>query len=131
MLQAVRIALLVSIALYVFVGERLGQKTPAVPDRNFYFAITLIAITIVGMTFAVWRLFVLRSEAILGDQPDNPAAMKRRRTGYLFTYTLCETVALFGFVLRFMGFALSEIAPFYIVGFALLLLFAPRRARNT
>ncbi len=128
MLQTLRIALLVSIALYVFVGERLA--TPGAPDRNLYFAITLVAITIVGMIFAVWRLFVLRSAAILADQPDNAAALKRWRTGYIFTYGLCETLALFGFVLCFMGFTLSEVAPFYVVGFVLVLLFSPRRIRN-
>jgi hypothetical protein len=131
LLQTVRIALLVSIALYVFVGERIERSTQSAPDRNFYFAITLFAITTVGMTFAVWRLFVLRSEVILANQPEDTAALKRWRTGYIITYTLCETVALFGFVLRFMGFTLSEVAPFYVVGFALLLLFSPRRPRMT
>jgi F0F1-type ATP synthase membrane subunit c/vacuolar-type H+-ATPase subunit K len=131
LLQTVRIALLVSIALYVFIGERIGRNTQSTPDRNVYFAITLFAITTVGMTFAVWRLFVLRSEVILADQPEDTAALKRWRTGYIITYTLCETVALFGFVLRFMGFTLSEVAPFYVVGFALMLLFSPRRPRIT
>jgi F0F1-type ATP synthase membrane subunit c/vacuolar-type H+-ATPase subunit K len=131
LLQTVRIALLVSIALYVFIGERIGRSTQSTPDRNVYFAITLFAITTVGMTFAVWRLFVLRSEVILADQPEDTAALKRWRTGYIITYTLCETVALFGFVLRFMGFTLSEVAPFYVVGFALLLLFSPRQPRIT
>jgi len=97
LLQTVRIALLVSIALYVFIGERIGRSTQSTPDRNVYFAITLFAITTVGMTFAVWRLFVLRSEVILADQPEDTAALKRWRTGYIITYTLCETVALFGF----------------------------------
>ena len=131
LLQTVRIALLVSIALYVFIGERIGRNTQSTPDRNFYFAITLFAITTVGIIFAAWRMFVLRSEVILADQPEDTAALKRWRTGYIITYTLCETVALFGFVLRFMGFTLSEVAPFYVVGFALMLLFSPRRPRIT
>jgi len=131
LLQTVRIALLVSIALYVFIGERIEQSRSGAPDRNFYFAITLFAITTVGIIFAAWRMFVLRSEVILADQPEDTAALKRWRTGYIITYTLCETVALFGFVLRFMGFTLSEVAPFYVVGFALMLLFSPRRPRIT
>jgi F0F1-type ATP synthase membrane subunit c/vacuolar-type H+-ATPase subunit K len=130
-LQTVRIALLVSIALYVFIGERIERSTSGPPDRNFYFAITLFAITTVGMTFAVWRLFVLRSEVILADHHEDTAALKRWRTGYIITYALCETLALFGFVLRFMGFTLSEVAPFYVVGFALMLLFGPRQPRIT
>ena len=131
LLQAVRIALLVSIALYVFIGERIEQSTSGAPDRNFYFAITLFAITTVGMTFAVWRLFVLRSETTLADRAEDTTALKRWCRGYIFTYALCETVAMFGLVLRFMGFTLSEVAPFYVVGFALMLLFGPRRPRIT
>ncbi len=131
LLQTVRIALLVSIALYVFIGERMGRSTSAAPDRNIYFVVTLVAITTVGIIFAVWRLFVLRSEAALADQPEDTAALKRWRTGYIITYTLCETVVLFGLVLRLMGFTLSEVAPFYVVGFALMLLFSPRRPRIT
>jgi hypothetical protein len=129
--QILRIALLVSVALYLIIGERLTPNPAPLPNRNLYFVLTLVALTIVGMIYAVWRLFVLRSESVLAGQPDNPTALKRWRTGYIFTYALCESVVLFGFVLRFMGFTLSEVGPFYVVGFALMLLFSPRRVRIT
>jgi hypothetical protein len=131
LLQTVRIALLVSIALYVFIGERIERSTQSAPDRNIYFVVTLVAITTVGIIFAVWRLFVLRSETTLADRAEDTTALKRWCRGYIFTYALCETVAMFGLVLRFMGFTLSEVAPFYVVGFALMLLFGPRRPRIT
>jgi glycerol uptake facilitator-like aquaporin len=121
----IRILLLVSIALYVFIGERLGQRAP--PDRNLYFVLTLVAITTVGMIFAVRRLFVLRSEATLTAEPEDTAALNRWRSGYIITYALSEVVALFGLVLRILGFTLSQVAPFYLVGFVLMLLFGPRR----
>jgi len=117
--------MLVSIVCFAFVGERMGQS--AAPDRNVYFAITLIAITTVGMIFAVRRLFVLRPEETLVSQPENAAALNRWRAGYLVIYALSESVALFGLVLRILGFNLSEVTPFYLAGFALMLLFAPRR----
>jgi hypothetical protein len=126
--QVIRIALLVSVALYVFIGERMGLSPPDAPDRNFYFAVTLVALTTVGMSFAVWRLFVLRSEAALAAQPGDAVALKRWRAGYIFTYALCEAVALFGFVLRILGFTLSEVVPFYIVAFVLMILFSPHRS---
>jgi ABC-type branched-subunit amino acid transport system permease subunit len=93
-LQIVRIALLVSIVCCAFIGERVAQSVA--PDRNVYFAITLIAITTVGIIFAVRRLFVLRSEETLVSQPENAAALNRWRAVYL-------------------------------AGFALMLLFGPRR----
>ncbi|HEV7551565.1 MAG TPA: hypothetical protein VGP65_07785 [Candidatus Angelobacter sp.] len=125
-LQIIRIVMLGSIVWYGFLGERI-RRSVALPDRNLYFALTLFAITIVGMIFAVRRLFVLRGEAALVAQPDDAAALKRWRTGYLAIYALSESVALFGLVLRILGFALSEVTPFYLAGFALILVFGPRR----
>jgi len=125
--QMIRVALLGSIALYVFVGERASPIPPAAPDRNLYFALTLIAITTLGMIFAVRRLFVLRAEVELGAQPEDTAALNRWRSGYIIIYALSEAVALFGLVLRILGFTLSEVTPFYLVGFVLILLFGPRR----
>jgi hypothetical protein len=126
-LQLLRIALLISIALYAFAGERVGQRVALTPNRNLYFLLTLVALTTVGMTFAVWRLFVLRSEATLAAQPEDPTARRRWRSGYMLTYALSEVVALFGLGLRIAGFTLSEVAPFYLVGFVLILLFSPHR----
>lgn len=128
-LKIVRGAMLVSIALYVFVGERIAKNPGALP-ANFYFALTLVAITTMGMIFAVRRLFVLRAEVTLAAQPDDSAALKRWFAGHIFTYALCEAVALFGFVLRVLGFTLSQVAPFYLAGFVLMLLFGPRRPSN-
>ena len=125
-LQVVRIAMLVSIAWYGVIGERVGRRGTT-PDRNFYFATTLVAITIVGMIFAVRRLFVLRSEAMLASQPEDAAALNRWRTGYIAIYALSESLALFGLILRILGFALSEVMPFYLAGFALMLVFGPRQ----
>jgi len=117
--------MLVSIICFAFVGERMGQSTA--PDRNLYFVVTLVAITTVGIIFAVRRLFVLRPEETLVSQPKNAAALNRWRAGYLVIYALSESVALSGLVLRILGFNLSEVMPFYLAGFALMLLFGPRR----
>src|SRR5690348_10460956 len=110
-LQIIRIFMLASIVCFAFIGERLGQSSA--PDRNVYFAITLVAITTVGIIFAVRRLFVSRSEAMLASEPENPEALNRWRTGHLAIYALSESVALFGLVLRILGFNLSEVTPFY------------------
>lgn len=129
--QMFRIALLVSIALYVYVGEvysgeRGGQGMAPGPDRNLYFFLTLVALTTVGMIFAVRRLFVLPSETKLAAEPEDAAALNRWRSGYITTYALSEVLALFGLVLRILGFNFSQVLPFYVVSFVLMLLFAPR-----
>ena len=123
--QMIRFALLGSILLYVFIGERAAQNPAVPPDRNLYFALTLVAIITVGMIIAIKRLFVLQAQTTLATQPDDPVAINRWRTGYIIVYALCEAEALIGLVLRILGFTLSQVIPFYVVGFALLLAFGP------
>lgn len=40
---------------------------------------------------------------------------------------LSESIALFGLILRILGFTLSEVMSFYLAGLALMLVFGPRR----
>jgi hypothetical protein len=123
-LHIVRVVMLVSIVGFALLGERLGRS--AAPNRNLYFVVTLVAITTVGIIFAVRKLFVLRAEATLAVEPENTEARNRWRSGYLAIYALSESVALFGLVLRILGFNSSEVTPFYLASFALILLFGPR-----
>jgi hypothetical protein len=69
---------------------------------------------------------VAPAEAVLRLQPDDAASTIRWRTGCIVTYALSEAVALFGLMLRITGFALSQVAVFYIAGILLLLFFSPR-----
>lgn len=130
LLQTVRLAMLASLVLYLFIAEKLARKTAELPSFGFYFAITLVALTVAGMVFAVRRLFVLRSEPTLALQPEDRAALNRWRSGYIITFALSEAIALFGFVLRVVGFSLAQTAPFYLAGFVLMLFFRPRRPSN-
>ena len=129
-LRAVRIALLVSIVLYAFVGEQIARPATRPPNPLLFYVLTFVAVTTVGMVFFMRRLFVFPAQADLATQPGNGAALNRWRSGYVLTYALSEAVALFGFILRMLGFSLSQILPFYIAAFALILLFAPRVPSN-
>jgi len=125
-LRIMRSFMLVSIVCYGLIGERVAPNATA-PNRNLYFVLTLVAITTVGMIFAVRRLYVLPAEVTLVSQPEDAAALVRWRTGYVAIYALSESLALFGLVLRILGFTFSEITPFYLAGFALMLVFGPRQ----
>jgi hypothetical protein len=70
---------------------------------------------------------VLRAEEALVRNEQDALSLARWRSGYVLIYALCEAVALYGLVLRFMGFTLTQVAPFYVVGFVLLFFFSPRR----
>lgn len=125
-IRAIQIALLVSVVLYVVVGERVGT-IPKLNDPVVFYVLSLATVTIVGVILVVRRTLVLQSAAALAVRPNDVATLNRWRAGHIMTYALSEAIAIFGFVLRIMGFSLSQVAYFYVSGFILLLFFGPRR----
>jgi hypothetical protein len=125
--QMIRIAMMVSVVLYVVVGEELAHSPQVGPDSTFYFAITLVAVILIAMILVMRRWFVVPAETVLAKQTEDRRALGRWQMGYIITYALSEAVALFGLVLRMMGFSLSHVATFYGVGLILMMFFGPRR----
>jgi hypothetical protein len=125
-IRAIQIAMLVSVFVYVAVGERVGA-IPRLSNPVLFYVLSLATITLVGVILVVRRTLVLQSATVLAARPNDTATLNRWRAGYILTYALAEAIAIFGFVLRVIGFSLSEVASFYIAGFILLLFFGPRR----
>lgn len=129
-LQVLRISVLASIVFFALVAEGVAGKITGAWTAGFYWAISLVALLLIAAVVAVRRWFVSKAEAALAAQPTDAAALTRWCAGYIVTYALCETVALFGLVLRVNGFTFSRVAYFYVVGFALILFFGPQRPSN-
>jgi len=125
-IRAIQIAMLLSVAIFVLAGEMIGS-IPRLSDPTLFYALSLATITIVGVILVVRRTLVLQSAVTLAARPNDVATLSRWRAGYVLTYALSEAVAMFGLVLRLIGFSLSQVASFYIAGFILLLFFGPRR----
>jgi hypothetical protein len=128
LVRLVQIALLVSIVLYVTVGELVGHTGAA--NNGLFYGMSLASISILGVAFVVRRTLVLPAEALLGQKPTDPLVQTRWRTAYICLYALCEALALFGLILRIAGFTLANVWGFYLGGFLLLLLFSPRAPRS-
>ena len=124
-LRVVQWLMLGSIVLYGIVGEVVDPHLRAVnPSVNYLFS--TLAVAIIGAIFVVRRTLVFRAAASLADHPDDLISLNHWRTGYFASYALCDTLALFGFVLRFLGCSFQQSVPFYIGGFVLLFFFRPR-----
>jgi hypothetical protein len=125
-LRAVQWTMLASILLYGVVGEVLGPVARAVDPALSYLFSTL-AVAIVGAIFVVRRTLVLRAAESLATQPEDNLSLNHWRTGYIATYALCEALALFGLIQRFLGCTLQQSALYYLGGFVLLFFFRPRQ----
>jgi F0F1-type ATP synthase membrane subunit c/vacuolar-type H+-ATPase subunit K len=126
-LRVVQWSMLASILLYAALGQvLLGREGRAVDPAVSYLFSTL-AVAIVGIIFVVRRTLVMRAAESLATHPDDGLSLNHWRTGYLATYALCEALALFGLVLRFLGCSFQQSALFYAGGFVLLFFFGPRQ----
>ena len=125
-LRAVQWTMLASVLLYGILGETAGPGPRGV-DPAVSYVFTTLSVAIIGVIFVVRRTLVLRAAASLAAHPDDSISLNQWRTGYLTTYALCEALAIFGIVLRFLGGNLQQSLPYYIGGFALLFFFRPRQ----
>jgi hypothetical protein len=124
--RLLQIAMLLSVLLLVIVGEMVGS-IPRLSNPTLFYALSLATITMVGVILVVRRTLVLQSAATLAERPNDAATIARWRAGYVMTYALSEAIAMFGLLLRIIGFSLQQVASFYVAGFILLLFFGPRR----
>ena len=129
LVRQVRIAMLVSIALYAVAGETLGHTLVRNPAHALFHALSLISIILVGAMVVLRRTLLLPAEAALQETSDDLATVGRWRTGYLFLYAMCDVVGFFGLILRMDGFAFTRIVGFYLSGFLLLWVYSPRTPR--
>jgi len=114
-----------SILLYAVVGEVLGSGARAV-DPSLSYVFTTAGVAIVGVIFVVRRTLVLRSAESLAAHPDDSLILNHWKSGHIATYALCDALALFGLVLRFMGFNFQQSLPYYIGAFVMLFFFGPQ-----
>jgi hypothetical protein len=128
-LRAVQFALLASILLYLGLGEMFHPAhRPIDPSLSYLF--TTLGAAVVGMIFVVRRTLVIRAAETLLSQPEDAVSLNHWRTGYVATYALCEALALFGLVQRFLGSNLQQSIPYYLGGFVLLAFFRPRQPES-
>jgi predicted Co/Zn/Cd cation transporter (cation efflux family) len=128
MLRIVQWTMLGSILLYAVIGEVIRTGGRGV-DPSLSYVFSTASVAIVGVIFVVRRTLVLRSAENLASHPDDALTLSHWKTGYITTYALCEALALFGLVQRFMGFNFQQSLLYYGGGLVLLFFFGPREPR--
>jgi len=130
LLRTVQWAMLGSIVVYAVLSEVITPAMHAL-DPAISYLFTTLAVALVGVIFVVRRTLVFRSEESLAARPDDIISLTHWKTGYIVTYALCEALALFGLIERFLGASAQQGMLYYIGGFVLMLFFRPRQPELT
>jgi hypothetical protein len=128
-LRAVQWAMLGGILLYAALGEVVHPAKRMIDPATSYLFTTL-GVAIVGVIFVVRRTLVFRAAESVALHPDDKVSLNHWKTGYIATYALCEALALFGLVQRFLGSNFQQSLPYYLGGFVLMLFFRPRQPED-
>jgi hypothetical protein len=124
-----QVVFLVAILLYFLMSRTLPSTVQ--PNTMTLYALSVLALAEVLAIFIIRWILVSRSEHVLLANPSDRNALGKWRVGYLAMYSVALGIALYGFVLHFLGFALTNVVPFFAVGFLLIVVLPPRRLVDT
>jgi hypothetical protein len=124
-LRIIWLALLAAISTYSVLSFYVSMHS--VPQPIIFRVIALLAVSEVLLLFLFRRRFVLQNALLLAADAANASALAQWRVGYIVVWAMSLSVALYGLVLRYLGFDFRQVSIFFIAGGALMLLFAPRR----
>ncbi len=96
------------------------------PAKSFFESITVVAILCAVGWAVLRRKYVGAGRRQLARDPKDTLALRRWQTGRTISFMMSEAVALYGLNLRYAGFTLSEVLPFYAAGLILMIFSAPR-----
>jgi hypothetical protein len=102
--------MLASILFYALIAEKTSYPVGPVPSA-FFFGIVIVASCAALACVYIHRTLIAPQQEILRTEPENPAVLQRWRLGSLLLMCFSESLALFGFILRFQGAALSRVVP--------------------
>src|SRR6476660_7106978 len=124
-LQTIRFALLGSIVLYFLLCLYAPVRSEGSPDMLKVLALT--SGVIAAAVFVLRGKVLVPSAALAATQPDDANTLSLWRTAHIVMWALCEVIAMYGLLLRYLGFPVAYAAPFFAGGFLLILFLGPRR----
>ena len=122
-LQVVRLAMLISIVLYFIIAAQIPAHIA--PNPLIFRVLALLAVANLGLVLFLRRIFISNPAEVLRSSPEDSSALAKWKSGQLLTWAFAEAIALYGLVLHFLGFAILQVAPFFLAGALLIVIFAP------
>jgi hypothetical protein len=125
-LRIIHAIFLLAAICYLIVPLRLINVQSQAPPRVFAVAIGATAITTLGVAAFYRQRLIRPSSETLRNNPEDTAALLSWVRGTMISFVCCESVVLFGLVLRVTGVPWNICGIFYAVGILFLLAWAPK-----
>ena len=128
--RVLHLTMVLSVLAIIAAGELIrGQTASGGAAENLeliHKVLLVLLVATIGVVAMLRTRFVAPAAEEIRTRPDDDGAWTRWRGGNITSFVLCESIALLGFALRFLGGELLQAAPFYAVSLVLLVFFTPR-----
>ena len=125
--NTLRAALVASLVIFAVIGFGLNLIRPKDVSSTVFYVVIAASIWTLSTGFRLRGRIVGKANEILRSDPDDVRAWRRWSSGNIIFYAMCESFALYGLVLRFMGAAPTQTIPFFVVAIICILAFGPQR----
>ena len=124
MLHVVRVVFIAVILLYVEMVYRVPSH--AAPNPTMLAVLVALACADIVALLIIRQILVIRPEQKLLGNSSDAKALATWKAGQIVMYAMALSIAIYGLLLHFLGFALRQVVPFFAAGILLLLVLPPR-----
>jgi hypothetical protein len=129
-MRLVHLIMLAAIPVYIYTAEVLPKQTADLP-ANFATVFSILAGLEVAAAFFFRQRMLPSALETMRSNPEDATALGRWRAANVLSMVLALSVALYGFVLRFMGESRLVAWPFFLASIILMGLWRPRLEEET
>ena len=126
-LRLVHGALLVSVILYGVVLYVVPVQNPHSIDSTVLTALYAVSVVMIAIGMGLRAKFMRSACETLRTKPDDAEALVNWRKADIVSAVLAEAVVLYGVAIHFFGGSIRQVAPFFICGAVVLLVWWPQR----
>lgn len=125
-IRLLHFAFLWSWLLFLLLFKLISPVQSSLPPY-FPAALGLVCLADITIGFVRRRYYFSAAMELLRAEPEGRAGLAKWRVANIVSFAFAQTVTLFGFALKFLGWSWSIAGIFYGAGLFLLLLWSPRK----
>lgn len=124
--RIIHLAMLFAAFAYVAVPLMVAPVQAQPPDLVFVLALGVVAFSALGAAVFIRARLAKPASERLQVNPEDKAAAAQWQRGVILSFVFCESVAIFGCVMRLVGAPWNISGIFYAGGILVLLAWTPR-----